>query len=399
MICYIDLTQFSVVNNTFGYDGGDRLLAEIAELFDSQLGDRGVLARIGGDEFGMLVEECGNTEALAITARYKDAMQNYRFTVEDKSLAISFSAGLVSITQESDSIITLLQAAETCCRIARSKGSNYIQVFSAEDTGLFRHLEVLKWVTKIDEALDNESLDLRQQPIVGIKGEDLTVHHSEILLGVMDDTGAMISPADFVLAAEHFRRMAAVDRWVIERAFVWMTQNCDRLDQLGGLAINLSGSSLNEEGFVDFILAQALKLKVPMSKVCFEITETAGIANLSNASEFILAVKKTGCMFALDDFGSGLSSYAYLKNLPVDFLKIDGMFIKNMDTNPYDFAVVKSITEIGHFMGKEIIAEFVENESILKLLREIGVDYAQGYAIAKPQSLSLIDSQPLPQYN
>ncbi len=399
IICYVDLTQFNVVNNTFGYDGGDRLLAEIAELFDSQLGDRGVLARIGGDEFGMLLEECTTKEALAITTLYREAMHNYRFTVDEKSLAISFSAGVVSITKESDSIITLLQAAETCCRIARGKGSNYVQVFSAEDTGLFRHLEVLKWVTKIDEALDNESLDLRHQPIVGIKGEGISVHHSEILIGLLNDEGEMISPADFVIAAEHFRRMAAVDRWVIERAFEWMVKHSDKLTEIGGLAINLSGSSLNEEGFVDFILALALKLKVPMGKVCFEITETAGIANLSNASEFILAVKKTGCQFALDDFGSGLSSYAYLKNLPVDFLKIDGMFIKNMDSNPYDYAVVKSITEIGHFMGKEIIAEFVENEGILSMLREIGVDYAQGYAIAKPQSLASLENKALPKYN
>ena len=172
-----------------------------------------------------------------------------------------------------------------------------------------------------------------------------------------------------------------------------MVEHKDRLNEIGGLAINLSGSSLNEEGFVEFILSQAEQLKVPMQKVCFEITETAGIANLSNASEFILTVKKTGCQFALDDFGSGLSSYAYLKNLPVDFLKIDGMFIKNMDSNPYDYAVVKSITEIGHFMGKEIIAEFVENEGVLKMLRDIGVDYAQGYAIAKPQSLTTLDSK------
>ena len=388
VICYIDLTQFNVVNNTFGYEGGDRLLAEIAELFDSQLGDRGVLARIGGDEFGMLLEKCSNLEALAITARYKEAMQNYRFSYEDKSLSISFSAGLVEITNESDSVASSLQAAEACCKIARGKGANYIQVFNPADSGLFRHMEILKWVSKIDEALENESLDLRYQPIVGIKTELMTAHHAEILLNVLNDEGQAISPADFVLAAEHFRRMSAVDRWVIERAFSWMVAHPEQLDEMGGLAINLSGSSLNEEGFVDFILDQAHQIQVPMDKVCFEITETAGIANLSNASEFILAVKKTGCMFALDDFGSGLSSYAYLKNLPVDFLKIDGMFIKNMDTNPYDFAVVKSITEIGHFMGKEIIAEYVENDSILSMLRDIGVDYAQGYAIAKPQRLN-----------
>jgi len=393
VICYIDLTQFNVINNTFGYEGGDRLLAEIAELFGSQLGERGVLARIGGDEFGMLLEQCSNIEALTITGRYKEAMQNYRFSYEDKTLSIAFSAGLVELTKESDSVVTLLQAAEACCRIARGKGSNYIQVFNTEDSGLTQHMEVLKWVSKIDAALDNESLDLRYQPIVGIKNDVMTVHHAEILLNVLDDEGRTISPADFILAAEHFRRMAAVDRWVIERTFLWMTEHHDELEKMGGVAINLSGSSLNEEGFVDFILEHAATTGVPMDKVCFEITETAGIANLSNASEFILSVKKTGCMFALDDFGSGLSSYAYLKNLPVDFLKIDGMFIKNMDTNPYDFAVVKSITEIGHFMGKEIIAEFVENDSILKMLREVGVDYAQGYAIGKPQRLTFTASQ------
>ena len=398
VICYIDLTQFTVVNNTFGYDGGDRLLSEIAELFDSQLGDRGVLARIGGDEFGLLLETCTTEEALTVTTRYKEAMHNYRFSVEDKSLAISFSVGLVTVSAESDSVVTLLQAAEASCRVARGKGSNYVQVFDASDAGLFRHMEVLKWASKIDEALDNESLDLRFQPIVGIKGEGMSLHHAEILLGLLNDEGELISPADFVLAAEHFRRMAAVDRWVIERAFRWMGEHSDKLAEIGGLAINLSGSSLNEEGFVEFILTQAEQLNVPMDKVCFEITETAGIANLSNASEFILTVKKTGCQFALDDFGSGLSSYAYLKNLPVDFLKIDGMFIKNMDSNPYDYAVVKSITEIGHFMGKEIIAEFVENEGILNMLREIGVDYAQGYAIAKPQSLIALGRDPLPQY-
>lgn len=391
VVCYIDLTQFNVVNNTFGYDGGDRLLIEVAALFGAQLDGRGILARIGGDEFGILLEDCTIEDALKITARHKEAMQDYRFTAGERSLTVCFSAGLVAVSAESDNIVTLLQAAEACCRIARGKGSNYVQVFSAENAELFHHMEVLKWVTKIDEALDRESFDLRHQPIVGIEGDAITVHHSEVLLGLLNDEGELISPSEFVLAAENFRRMAAVDRWVIEHAFKWMVTHEDRLNEIGGLAINLSGSSLNEEGFVDFILEQASRLNVPMSKVCFEITETAGIANLSNASEFILAVKKTGCVFALDDFGSGLSSYAYLKNLPVDFLKIDGMFIKNMDRNPYDFAVVKSITEIGHFMGKKIIAEFVESEAILALLREIGVDFAQGYAIAKPQSLKMLN--------
>lgn len=387
IICLIDLDQFAVVNNTFGYDGGDRLILEITQLLKGVVKERGILARLGSAEFGMLFEVCPVEEALSMTERFKNLMQDYRFACDNKSLSVSFSAGLVPVVPDSNSVISIFQEAEASCQIARSKGVNYVQVYSPEDTGVSRHLQVFKWVTRIDEALDNDTLELRYQPIVNIADEGLAIHHSEVLLGVMDEDGKLISPAEFVLAAEHFRRMAAVDRWVIERVFRWMVENEARLAQVGGLAINLSGSSLNEEGFADYIIEQAQKFQVPMDKICFEITETAGIANLSNASEFILAVKQTGCMFSLDDFGSGMSSYAYLKNLPVDFLKIDGAFIKKMDENPYDYAVVKSITEIGHFMGKKIIAEYVENENILNKLREIGVDYAQGYAIAKPQSL------------
>ena len=386
-ICYIDLDQFSIVNNTFGYDGGDRLLIELAQILAAEMGTHGVLARIGGDEFGILFENCTRDEALDILNRQRTAIQDYRFISDKKSLSVSFSAGLVDIGRGSDSVIALLQAAESSCRIARGKGTNYIQVFNPADSEVVHQTQIIKWVTRIDEALDQNTLELRYQTVATISDDQLMSHHAEILLSVVDEEGRLISPAEFVLAAEHFRRMAAVDKWVIERVFHWMVNHADELAQIGGLAINLSGSSLNEEGFAAYILNLAEEMQVPMHQVCFEITETAGIANLSSASDFILSVKKSGCMFALDDFGSGLSSYAYLKNLPVDFLKIDGAFVKNMDENPYDYAVVKSITEIGHFMGKKIIAEYVEKDSVLTMLREIGVDFGQGYAIAKPVAL------------
>jgi diguanylate cyclase (GGDEF)-like protein len=393
VVCHLNLNQFGLVNSTFGYGGGDRLLVEISQLLQKVLGDRGLLARIGGNEFGILLENCAVEEAVKIVTQQKNAIQDYRFTDADKSLSISFSAGLIPITPDSESAATLLQATEVSCRMARGKGTNYIQVYHADDSELSRRMRVVKWVAKIDEALDSDSLVLRYQPIVKITGEGTAIHHSEILLGVPDVDGKLISPQDFILAAEHYRRMPAVDRWVIERTFRWMVEQSARLTEIGGLAINLSGASLNEEGLIDFILEQAIKTQVPMDKLCFEITETAGVTNLSSAAEFILTLKKTGCMFSLDDFGSGMSSYAYLKNLPVDFLKIDGAFVKNMDENPYDYAVVKSIAEIGHFMGKKIIAEYVETPRILDMLREIGVDYAQGYAIARPRNL--IDSDVL----
>lgn len=383
----LDLNQFSLINSTFGYGNGDRLLVEITQLLRKELGEHSILARIGGNEFGMLLENSLTEEAQATAARHREAIQNYRFTQNDKSLAISFSAALIPIAANSENVAALLQAAEASCRIARDRGTNHILVYQADDPELSHHMQVVKWVTKIDEALDKQSLVLRHQPIVKINAEGTSVHHSEVLLGVPDEDGKFIPPMDFVLAAEHYRRMPTVDRWVIENAFLWMVKHGEQLARIGGLAINLSGASLNEEGLIEYILDKAQKLNVPMDKVCFEVTETAGVTNLSNASAFILELKKTGCMFSLDDFGSGMSSYAYLKNLPVDFLKIDGAFVKKMDENPYDYAVVKSITEVGHFMGKKIIAEFVENERILDMLREIGVDYAQGYVIAKPANL------------
>lgn len=396
VLCHLDLTQFNVVNSTFGYDGGDRALVEITELLRANCGERALVARLGGDEFGVLFRHHSIESVVEIADQLKHRIAEYRFVQNEQSLSLSYSAGLVKLSPETSGATELMQAAETSAHIARAKGSNYTKVFNAEDTGLHRQHEVTMWVTRIDRALDRQLLDLRYQPIVAIKDNSIAIHHSEILLGVRDEAGNPISPAEFILAAEHFRRMVTVDRWVVERAFSWLADNLDQIPVLGGLAINLSGASLNEEGCVEHILEQAKRYAVPMDRICFEVTETAGIENLSSASEFILALKETGCMFSLDDFGSGHSSYAYLKNLPVDFLKIDGAFIRKLDENPYDYAVVKSITEIGHFMGKKIIAEFVENESILRLLREIGVDYAQGYVIAHPQNLSTLEHSHTP---
>jgi len=388
MMCYINLDQFAVINNVFGYSGGDQLLVDVAQLFKDALGERGILARLGGDEFGMLFKDGCVEEALSVIGTQREGIQEYRLTVADKTMSISFSAGLVSVKRDSKTVAALLQAAKASCHMARGKGKNYVQVYDSDDMELSRHTQITKWATRIDETLDEHQLALRLQPIVCIADEVRHVQHSEVLLSLRDEQGELISPADFVVAAEQLRRMPAVDRWVIENAFRWMADNPDKLAAAGGLAINLSGASMNEECFADFILEQAEKLKIPMDKVCFEITETAGIANLSSASEFIRAVKAVGSTFALDDFGSGLSSYAYLKNLPVDFLKIDGVFVKDMHENPYDYAVVKSITEIGHFMGKKIIAEHVESDLILCMLRDIGVDYAQGYATGKPRLLA-----------
>lgn len=391
-VCYLDLDQFNVVNSTFGYDGGDRLLLEITQLLQAELGDLGVLAHIGGDEFAILLENFEVEDALGVLAQQKEALQRYRFSADGKSLAVSFSSGVVAIEPGSESATALLQAAEASCRIARAKGTNQVQVYRPDEATVSHHMKAMQWVARIDETLDKDELELRCQPIVSIGGRTVSVHQSEVLIGLPDDHGKLMSPEDFIAAAEHFQRMPSVDRWVIVHAFRWMADRRDRLTELGGLAIKLSGASLNEEGLIDFVVQQADKLRIPMDKVCFEITESAGIAQLSATTEFILALKRTGCTFCLDDFGRGLSSYAFLKNLPVDYLKIDGTFVKNMDQNPNDCAVVKSITDICHFMGKKIIAECVESETVLKMLREIGVDFAQGYYTGKPRKLKVLGS-------
>lgn len=387
-LLYIDIDQFNVINTTCGYDAGDRLLVEIGALLKSATEGERFAGRIGADEFCLLLENCSIAEANLIAEDQIDKIRNYRFCWGDKRFTVSFGIGLAQIDGECTHAAQILQATESCSRAAKQQGVNRIQIHRTDDAVMRNEQRSMRWISRIDKALDEGELDLRYQSIVPVSAHAAQrPHHVEVLLGVTDDDGNPISPQELILAAEHYHRMPAIDRWVIRSVFTWMADNRDKVEALGGLAINLSGRSLSDESFKDFILEEARKTGVPMDRICFEVTETAGIGNLTDAAEFILDMKKSGCTFALDDFGSGLSSYAYLKNLPVDFLKIDGAFVKEMDRNPSDFAVVKSITEIGHFMGKQIIAEYVENDAILGLLREIGVDYAQGYVIDKPRRL------------
>lgn len=388
-LCYLDIDQFSVVNAACGYDAGDRLLIEVSGLLRNVMGERAVLARIGGDEFGVFLENQPVREAVKTMEALIDSVRGYRFTWRDKRFSVSVSVGMVQINEQDEDTAAVLHAAESSCLAAKGRGVNHIQVYRPDDAGLSDRNKIAQWVSRIDEALDAGKLDLLYQRIMPLQpGAASTPCHAEILLSIPDDRGNPVSPQEFIMAAEHYHRMPAIDRLVIQSVFKWMTDHRREVEDMGGFAINLSGRSLSDESFMSFVLAEAERSGVPMDKVCFEVTETAGISNLSDAAEFIVQMKKTGCRFSLDDFGSGLSSYTYLKNLPVDYLKIDGAFVKEMDKNPSDFAVVKSISEIGHFMGKKIIAEYVENAAVMKQLREVGVDYAQGFVIDKPHTLS-----------
>ncbi len=388
ILCYYDLDYFDVINNSFGYEAGDKLLIEVAKIFEKVLAERGLLARVGGNEFALLLKEFTVDEALAITKQFKDALKAYQFIYEESKSAVSFCSGVVPINLQQHEATRLLQTAEAACRLAKGKGVNQLHVIQADDHDLKKSNLVIYWASKIDDKLNSNGLMLRYQPIVPITDKTLRPH-AEILLGITDQTGSLVSPEHFILAAERYRRMPEIDRWVICNVLKFFKNNPSHLERLGGIAINLSGLSVNDDNIIPFIMDQLKASQLPTSQICFEITETAGIESLSGAAEFINEIKQCGVSFSLDDFGTGMSSYAYLKNLPVDYIKIDGSFVRDIINNKSDHAMVKSVTEIGHFMDKKIIAECVESNASLEVLRQIGVDYAQGYAIQRPQ---LIDS-------
>ncbi len=386
-LCYVDLDKFGVINNSCGYEGGDMLIKEIAELLKKHIDDSSVLSRFSGDEFGILL--CGHTldKALEVVESILADLDDFRFVWEDKRLSVAMSIGLITVKGHGQTVSKLLQDAESSCGVAKEIGGHRVQVYHEGHARLNkRHAEV-QWAAKIDKALDDNSLHLRCQRIMPLADDDSYHDHYEILLGMTDELGKQSSLQEFIRAAENYKRMADIDRWVIKNAFRWIADNRANLDHVSSFSINLSGHSLNDLGLMKFVMQQMRETNVPISKICFEITETLGIANLSDASDFIKRFKTTGCKFSLDDFGSGMSSYGYLKSLPVDYLKIDGVFVRDMATNPNDYAVVKSISEIGHFMGKKIIAEYVQDDETIQLLQDLGIDYAQGYGIEKPRAL------------
>lgn len=384
-LLYVDLDQFKIVNNTSGHTAGDELLKLIADSLARVLAGQGAhIARLGGDEFGILAENVSTARGRELADQVLAAIRAERFDWEGRMYTLSASMGLVFIDQTTASVDTAMQYADEACYAAKDAGRNRVQEYELGDTVIRNRHGIMEWVTQLDKALNDDRLLLNCQRIAPTEQDNGHASHFEILLTMLDEMGDVMPPADFILAAETYQRMTAIDRWVIERVFQWMADHRQTLDHFGGFAINVSGHSVNDETFPDFVLDQFTRSQAPTSKVCFEITETAAIANLDNAREFMNRMKIIGCRFSLDDFGTGLSSYSYLRNLPVDYVKIDGVFVKDIVDSPGDYAVVRSINEIGHYMGKQTIAEYVESDGVLERLREIGVDYVQGYHIDKP---------------
>lgn len=385
-LCYLDLDQFKIINDLCGHVAGDELLRQLGRVLAKQVRQGDTLARLGGDEFGVLLEHCSLAQAKRLASTLKQTIEEFRFIWEGRSFSLGVSIGLVPLDEASDTITGVLRAADAACYAAKDEGRNRIHLYQEDDAELSRRHGEMQWVAWINEALEQNRFHLAFQQIAALKNPE--GEHYELLIRMEDEAGQIIAPGAFLPAAERYNLAPKLDRWVIDTALTWFATHPQQLERLYLCSINLSGQSLGDQDFLQFVIDKFGEGQVPPEKICFEITETATIANLSSATDFIAALKKLGCYFALDDFGSGLSSFAYLKNLAVDFLKIDGMFVKDIIDDPTDLAVVISINEIGRAMGKKTIAEFVENEAILEKLREIGVDYAQGYGIGRPMPLT-----------
>lgn len=388
IVCYLDLDQFKVVNDTCGHVAGDELLRQVVVLLREQMRTSDMLARLGGDEFGLILFTCPLEQALVLTERIRDAIEHYRFAWEGKVFSIGVSIGVVRVDVNERNIGPVLASADAACYAAKESGRNRVHCYQPDDAKLIEQHGQMQWVGRLQAALDQDRLRLYVQPIVPLHAPDANRLHFEILVRLEED-GRVVSPGTFLPAAERYGMMPRIDQWVVNNTLAWLGDRFRTRGQLDGVyCINLSGASLSDERFRHTLHAMLEQLRLPSGSICFEITETAAVANLTKVANFIVEVKQLGCAFALDDFGSGLSSFAYLKNLPVDFLKIDGSFIKDIERDPIDLAMVQAINAIGHVMGLKTIAEFVENESIRQRLIEIGVDYAQGYHVGEPRPLA-----------
>lgn len=383
-LCYLDLDQFKIVNDTCGHVAGDELLRQLAVLLQKTVRSSDVVARLGGDEIGILLKYCELEVARNVAENIRSTIKAFRFAWEDRTFEIGACVGLVAVVPDSRSVTELLSAADMACYAAKEHGRNRVHVFQAEDRELERRRGEMQWVSRITDAIDNDRFCLYYQPIVPLDGPDQPLY--EVLIRMRDEDGTVIPPMAFIPAAERYGLMTAIDRWVVARTFDYASGL-----QVGrspfNCTINLSGQSMGDDTFLEYVLNELQRSGAPPEQICFEITETAAVANLARATEFITTLRERGCRFALDDFGSGLSSFGYLKNLTVDFLKMDGCFVRDMISDPVNEAMVKAINQIGHVMGIRTIAEFVESPAILDALRRIGVDYAQGFHVSEPRSM------------
>lgn len=388
IICYMDLDRFKVVNDTGGHGAGDELLIQISRLMQARIRDTDTLARLGGDEFGLLLEHCDVPRGQLIATDILVAVNEFHFAWEAKVHTVGVSIGLTAMSANHTNIADVFGEADCACYWAKEQGRNRVCVYRPSDMDLAARRSETGWVSRITAAFEQKRFVLYHQTYRRLNGSPDSHEHLEVLLRMIDETGAVIAPGCFLPAAERYNLVSDIDRWVIHAV-------CSQYHMLvakrGGTpltcAINLSGASFNTDGFLDYIKAEVRQYHLSPGSICFELTETVAVNNLAAAADFMLECKKIGIQFALDDFGSGTSSFRYLKMLPIDYLKIDGSFVRNIEHDSLDLMITESISRMAHFMGKLVVAEYAENETIVEILGTIGVDFAQGFGICLPEPL------------
>ncbi len=396
-LLYLDLDNFKTVNDTCGHAAGDELLRQLTTVMQARMRGSDTLARLGGDEFGVLLESCPLDQAVRIANGMREAVREFRFIWTDKTFGVGVSAGLVGI-DGSESTDRVLAAADSTCYEAKSKGRDRVQVYHAQRDKPGAQGADLNMVSQINHAFELGNFRLYRQKIVALAAGDGHAPHYEVLVRMLDRSGHPVPPSGFMATAERYNLLSSIERWVISSLVEYLHAQCESgaisrdlgvgtAQTSAFYAVNLSGASINDASFTDFMRKLLVRFNLPRGLLCFEVTETTAIANLSKAAALMHELKTLGCRFALDDFGIGMSSFAYLKYLPVDYIKIDGVFVRGMATDPMDQAIVEAVNRIGHILGLKTVAEYVEDEESLERLRAIGVDYAQGYFIAKPSAL------------
>jgi len=390
-LCFMDLDSFKIVNDTCGHQAGDELLRQLTQLFDSLVRKSDVLARLGGDEFGVLLYKCGVAEALTLANQIRHEVENLHFLWEEYRFSIGISIGLVVVDDRWDSTEALFSAADSACYIAKNEGRNRVVVYREGQGNVSNRKVTTQWVEEINKALDSGRMRLACQKIMPL-GDTVESASDELrfemFLRLQKLNGDVVSPQVFLPTAERYGLTTALDERAVELTLFWLAANQSLQRRVCYVSLNLSASSCTDSEFASRLMNTIAMSGVEPSKLCFEISETAAIANLSKVSEFMQQLAEIGCRFCIDDFGSGLSSFAFLRKLPVEFLKIDGLLIRDILNDPTDFTMVKAINDISKSMGKRTVAEFIESANLLEAVEEIGIDYGQGYYLGEPELIS-----------
>lgn len=392
-LLYLDLDRFKIVNDTCGHHAGDELLKQLTALFTRQVNDSDTVARLGGDEFAIITNADGFDQVKLLADKLRQETASFIFEYENRQFSISMSIGVIVIDGTETNLEKLMNNVDSACYIAKQSGRNRIHIAQKDDAEILRYRNSLENVQRIRRALSAEQFELFYQPVFDIRGDEQILEHCEILLRIKDEDGELFSPEEFIPLAEKYNLMGGIDRWVVRQVIIWIEKHQQSI-KVPRLLVNLSALSYTDDLFLSFLVKTLEEANIDHDKLAFEITETAAVDNTDVASKFITRIKRFGCRFALDDFGSGFSNFAYLKKLPIDYLKIDGSLVRNMCHDTIDKEMVRAINQIAHIVGAQTIAEFVENDEICKSLRGIGVDYGQGFGLQKPAILTNLLKEP-----